>query len=96
MTFPSLVILARTDRRRAVRLRASLSATLTRANGRSKPAPVLEPAAPAVPTATTDKQYYDDDDQKSCAVHNVLLITVSAIPKIKKGHPADLTAWCVW
>ena len=69
---------------------------MPRACTRSKSAPVLEPAAPAVPTATADKQYYDDDDQKSCGVHNVLLITVSAISKIKKGHPADLTAWCVW
>ena len=72
--------------------RVLLSATLTRANGRSKLAPVLEPAAPAVPTATTDKQYYDDDDQKSCGVHNVLLITVSAIPKIKKGNPGPEAA----
>jgi hypothetical protein len=32
----------------------------------------LEPASPAVKTATSEKQHYDDDDQKSCVVHIVL------------------------
>jgi hypothetical protein len=63
--------------------------------GRSKAenmAAALKPASPTVPTAAPDKQYYDDDDQKSCGVHTVLLIADGrdrsrAIPKIKKGHP---------
>jgi len=33
----------------------------------------LEPASSAIPTAAADKQHYDDDDQKSCRVHIVLL-----------------------
>jgi hypothetical protein len=33
----------------------------------------LEPASPAVPTAAPDQQHYDNDDQKSCGVHIVLL-----------------------
>jgi hypothetical protein len=33
----------------------------------------LEPASSAVPAAATDKQHYDDDDQKSGGVHIVLL-----------------------
>jgi len=37
-------------------------------------AAALEPASPTIPTAAADKQYYDDDDQKSCGVHAVLLI----------------------
>jgi hypothetical protein len=65
--------------------------------GRSKAenmAAALKPASPTVPTAAPDKQYYDDDDQKSCGVHTVLLIADGrdrsrAIPKIKKGHPGS-------
>jgi hypothetical protein len=40
--------------------------------GRSKAenmAAALKPASPTVPTAAPDKQYYNDDDQKSCGVH---------------------------
>jgi len=33
---------------------------------------MLEPASPPVKTATSEKQHYDDDDQKSCVVHIVL------------------------
>jgi hypothetical protein len=33
----------------------------------------LEPASPAIPTTAADKQHYDDDDQKRCRVHIVLL-----------------------
>src|ERR1700722_21033795 len=33
----------------------------------------LEPASPAIPTAAPDKQHYDDDDQKGCGIHIVLL-----------------------
>ena len=33
----------------------------------------LEPAPSAVPTATADQQHYEDNDQKSCGVHIVLL-----------------------
>jgi len=32
----------------------------------------LEPASSAVPAAAADKQYHDDNDQKSCGVHIVL------------------------
>ena len=52
-------------------------ANQTRASGRSKAediAAALEPASPAIPTAAADKQHYDDNDQKSCGVHTVLLI----------------------
>jgi hypothetical protein len=38
-------------------------------------AAALEPASPAVPAAAADKQHYDYDDQKSCGVYAVLLIT---------------------
>ena len=34
---------------------------------------ILEPASPAVPTASPEKQHYDDDDKKGCGVHIVLL-----------------------
>ena len=32
----------------------------------------LEPASSAVPATAADKQYHDDNDQKSCGVHIVL------------------------
>jgi len=48
-------------------------------------AAALEPASPAVPTAAADKQYYDDDDQKSCGVHTVLLIANECNPENQKG-----------
>ena len=60
-------------------------------------AAALEPASPAVPTAAADKQYYDDDDQKSCGVHTVLLIANECNPENQKGpilsRPSERSAF---
>ncbi len=66
-----------------------------RAVGQERPArrtAALEPASSTIPTAAADKQYYDDDDQKSCDVHTILLRADErdlgqGNPKIKNGLP---------